>query len=592
MKKIQLLITLLFITSIGYSQSVSLPIDFESGITTANFIDFDGGTGTVIANPQSNGINTSATVAQIVRNGGEPWSGSKLISVSNFDFSVNQVISIKVYTAAPVGTMMKLKLEGGGAAAERNTYTTVTNTWETLSWDFTGVPANFNELVLMFDFGNVGDGSVISTFLIDDIEQTPTGTQINMPIDFESGITTSSFVNFDGGTASVIANPQSNGTNTSATVGQIIRNGGEIWGGSKILLQNDLDFTSNSIISMQVYTAAPAGTVVKMKLEATAGLPPVELDAVTTTSNAWETLTWDFIGTPTEYNDLVLMFDFGNVGDGSVISTFLFDDIKKVGGAVGAQIDLPVTFEDTSVNYNMTDFGGNASMLVVDPTNTNNMVMEVTKTATAELWAGTTIGTGAGFATNIPFTASNTKMTVRVWSPDANIPIRLKVENSNDNTQTCETEVMTTVAGGWESLEFDFTNEVSGTAALSFGLNAGWSYNMASIFFNFGATGQGAGVKTYYFDDVIFGTSTSVSNNIIIEGLNIFPNPATNHWLVASENTDIIAIEVFDLQGKQIFYAEPNSRNATIDATALASGVYFSKISTKEGSQSMKLVKK
>jgi len=357
MKKIQLLTALLLIATIGYTQSVSLPIDFESTVTTSNFVDFDGGVGTVIPNPQSNGINTSATVGQIVRNGGEIWSGSKFITVSNLDFSTNQVISIKVFTAAPIGTVLKMKLEGNGNATERDAFTTVTNTWETLTWDFTGVPAIFNELVFMFDFGNVGNGSATSTVLIDDIEQLPTGTQVNLPIDFESGIAVSNFVNFDGGTASVIANPQSNGINTSATVGQIVRNGGEVWGGSKILLQNDLDFSMNSKISMNVFTAAPAGTVVKMKLEAMAGLPPVEVDVPTTTSNAWETLTWDFTGTPTEYNDLVLMFDFGNVGNGSATSTFLFDDIKKTGGSPGTQIDLPVTFEDTSVNYTMTDFG-------------------------------------------------------------------------------------------------------------------------------------------------------------------------------------------------------------------------------------------
>jgi hypothetical protein len=587
MKRIQFLMALLFIASIGYAQSVSLPIDFESGTVTANFVDFDGGTGTVIANPQSNGINTSATVGQIVRNGGEVWSGSKFIMTSNLDFSTNQVISIKVFSTAPIGTMVKMKLEGGGGAAERDAFTTTSNAWETLIWDFTGVPATFNELVFMFDFGNLGNGSATSTFLLDDIEQLPAGTTVNLPIDFETGIAVSNFVDFSGGTASVIANPQSSGINTSATVGQIVRNGGEIWAGSKILLQNDLDFTVNSEISMKVFTAAPAGTVVKMKLEAVGGLPPVERDMSTTTSNAWETLVWDFTGVPTEYNDIALMFDFGNTGNGSATSTFLFDDIQKTNFVPGAQIDLPVTFEGTSVNYNMTDFGGNASMLIVDPTQTNNMVMEVIKTDMAELWAGTTIGTNAGFATNMAFSATATKMTVRVWSPDANIPVRLKVENSQDNTQSCETETSTTIAGGWEYLVFDFSNEASGTAAL----NTGFNYDMASIFFNFGTTGQTAGAKTYYFDDVYFGVYTSTRNNNLVEGLNVFPNPTANQWMVSSENTDIVSIEVFDVQGKQVLYLEPNNRNVTIDATAFASGVYFTKISTQKGVQNTKLIK-
>ena len=48
-------------------------------------------------------------------------------------------------------------------------------------------------------------------------------------------------------------------------------------------------------------------------------------------------------------------------------------------------------------------------------------------------------------------------------------------------------------------LEFDFTNEAPGTESLSAGLDYGWTYNMASIFFNFGTEGLG---ETYYFDDV------------------------------------------------------------------------------------------
>ena len=95
----------------------------------------------------------------------------------------------------------------------------------------------------------------------------------------------------------------------------------------------------------------------------------------------------------------------------------------------------------------MTDFGGNLSSLVVDPMDGNNMVIQSIKTDQAETWAGTTIGTPAGFASDIPLTLVHSKMKVRVWSPEAGTPIRLKVEDSNDPTHTCETEVNTTVGG-------------------------------------------------------------------------------------------------------------------------------------------------
>ncbi len=412
------------------------------------------------------------------------------------------------------------------------------------------------------------------------------GHSQSLPIDFEGSITTADFIDFDGGTASVIANPQQNGINTSATVAQIVRNGGQVWAGSKINLAANLDFTTMNSISMKVFTSAPVGTVVKFKLE---GAGATERDVQTTVSNDWEVLTWDFTGEPANFNSIVFMFDFGNVGNGSANSTFLFDDVEQLFG--GTHIDLPVDFESATVNYTMSDFGGNVSSLVTDPTDPANKVMQAIKTAQAATWAGTTIGTPAGFATNIPLTLSDSKMTVKVWSPEAGTPIRLKVEDSDDPTHTCETETNTTLSGAWEVLEFDFTNQAPGTELLSVGLAMGWTYNMASIFFNFGTDGATAGEKTYYFDDVRFGELVLATSNHTLAGLNAFPNPSNGHWTIDAENAIIISAEVFDLQGKRVLALHPGQSVATIPATNLAKGVYFSKISTHEGTGVVRLLK-
>ena len=412
------------------------------------------------------------------------------------------------------------------------------------------------------------------------------GNAQSLPFDFENGITTADFVDFDGGTATVIPNPQMSGINTSATVAQIVRNGGAIFAGSKILLAENLDFSTMNALSMKVFTTAPIGTTVKFKLE---GVGATERDVQTTVSNEWETLTWDFTGTPANFNYLVFMFDFGNVGNGSATSTFLFDDIEQLSG--GAQLDLPVTFEDPGVNYTLTDFEGNQSFIVTDPTDPNNTVAEILKDNMAGSSAGTTIGTPGGFATNIPLTLMNSKMTVRVWSPDAGIPVRLKVEASNDPTRTCETQTNTTLACAWETLEFDFANEAPGTAALSFGLGLGWTYNKASIFFNFGTTGASAGEKTYYFDDVEFDGDISGTSEYTLEGLNVFPNPATDQWTINTDNAIINSVEVFDIQGKLMLVLRPDSPTASINAANLATGVYVAKIATASGTGVVRLVK-
>ncbi|MCB0582908.1 MAG: hypothetical protein KDD10_26755, partial [Phaeodactylibacter sp.] len=61
-----------------------------------------------------------------------------------------------------------------------------------------------------------------------------------------------------------------------------------------------------------------------------------------------------------------------------------------------AQFNLPLDFESSTITYVLTDFGGNTSLVVTDPTDVTNNVAQSTKTNTAELWAGTTMGNDDG----------------------------------------------------------------------------------------------------------------------------------------------------------------------------------------------------
>jgi len=152
--------------------------------------------------------------------------------------------------------------------------------------------------------------------------------------------------------------------------------------------------------------------------------------------------------------------------------------------------------------YTLTGFGGAEDATVVaDPTDGTNIVARVLKSDTAELWAGTTVSTGPNqTAGRIPFTASDTRITVRVYSPRAGAVVRLKVEDASDPGRSVETEATTTVANGWETLTFDFANPVAGTAPL----NLAYTYNKISIFFDFGKAGAAGGGGTFYFDDITF----------------------------------------------------------------------------------------
>lgn len=341
-------------------------------------------------------------------------------------------------------------------------------------------------------------------------EVSKTVTVVNpvlLPLDFETAGQTYTFSNFDGGNVSVISNPKSSGINTSAKVGKMVKSPGQPWGGSVITLGGSIDFSTNKVFSMKVFSPR-VGAKVLLKVENKSdGSISFEKELTTTKANAWEELLFDYtaINTAKTYQNIVLIFDNGTQGDGSTNYTFYFDDIKLVSAI--SKINLPVTFDESSVDYTVTDFGNNSTVDGVDPTNSSNKVKVTTKTSGAETWAGTTIGTAAGFSSPIKLSASLTRMSVRVYAPAAGIRVRLKIEDHNDVTKSVETEAVTKVGKAWEDLIFDFSNPAAGTAAVNFA----YTYDKASIFFDFGNAGTG---KVFYWDDVKTTTASVVNNGV------------------------------------------------------------------------------
>jgi hypothetical protein len=501
------LLLLLLLSALGYAQ-ITLPVDFESTSITYNFTNFSGGEMTRVDNPDMSGINTSSKVARMIKNAGDPWGGSLFELAGPIDFSVNKHFKMKVWTPG-AGRKVLLKVENltsGAIAYEQEKLTTVGNAWEELVFDFSGVNVanSYQKMVFIFDLGTVGNGSANFTFYLDDIVQFNGGggkAKVDLPITFQDTATVDyALVDFGGNASSIVPDP----TDPSNLVGKAIKTGGaELWAGTTNGgngLAKAIPFSAtNTKMTVRVWSP-DANTPIRLKVENAADpTKSVETDVNTTMAGVWETLEFNFsnqapgtaaLNLANTYNKLSIFFNFGTTGAMAGEKTYYWDDVKFLGGGK-AQVDLPITFQDTAtVDYALVDFGGNASSIVQDPTNPANLVGKAIKTAMAELWAGTSNG-GNGLANPIPFTAANTKMSVRVWSPDANTPIRLKVENAANPTISVETDANTTTAGAWETLEFNFSNQAAGTAAL----NLANTYNKVSIFFNFGTTGGMAGEK-------------------------------------------------------------------------------------------------
>ncbi|HEX8270839.1 MAG TPA: PKD domain-containing protein [Flavobacterium sp.] len=306
-----------------------------------------------------------------------------------------------------------------------------------------------------------------------------------LPVDFESATLNYAFGDFGGAFTSVVNNPEPDAVNPSPKVAKLTKTAGaEVWAGVTLLLDEPINFTGMPIITIRSYSPV-AGATILFKLEnATNAGVFVERTAVTTVANQWETLTFDLTGVNNgnNYQRLVMFYDFGNNGTGA---EYYFDDIEQSAG--GAQLELPLTFENSALTYSFGNFGGANATVVNNPhatgINTSSKVGQLIKNAGSEVWAGTAITLDSP----IDFSVLK-KVKVKVWSPQAGIVVLLKLENSSNTTINTELPATTTVANGWEELTYDFT-----------GINNSNNYQNVVLFFDFGVNGTGA---TYYFDDI------------------------------------------------------------------------------------------
>jgi hypothetical protein len=311
---------------------------------------------------------------------------------------------------------------------------------------------------------------------------------ILLPLNFESPTLTYNFTNFDGGGVTIIDNPHKTGLNTSNKVGQMVKSAGQVWGGSFINIGSSMNFTDNKIFKMKVYSPR-VGAKVLLKVENQAATSTnFEKEVVTTVANGWEELIFDYsaIDATKEYNRVVLIFELGTVGDGSANFTFLFDDISLV-KSLG--VGLPLTFDQSGVDYTFTNFDGGNVTIVDNPSvgasNPSAKVAKMIKGA-GQPWGGSVLTLSAP----INFSSSKT-FKMKVYSPRVGAKVLLKVENATDGGINFEKEVLTTVANGWEELTFDYT-----------AINTANSYSKVVVIFDLGTVGDGSSNFTFYFDDI------------------------------------------------------------------------------------------
>jgi len=94
-----------------------------------------------------------------------------------------------------------------------------------------------------------------------------------------------------------------------------------------------------------------------------------------------------------------------------------------------------------------------------------------------------------------------------------------------------------------------------------------------------------------YYDNLYLHNNNLSVDEFSQVNISVYPNPTLNVWNVKTSAQTINSIQVFDILGKQVLTLNPNTQDAVIDASTLNSGLYFAKVNSDAGTQTLKLVR-
>lgn len=154
----------------GGGNGVQLPIDFEG--TDPGFLSFNGSTASVVSNPNSTGINTSANVLQTIK-GGSNDAGIYVDLGAKLDLSTNTKIAFKLFNSTNpfVGGTCRIKLEDQSNpqnSVEVDVTLVATPAWIQYEADFAGSASGQYDRIVFFPGWAT---TRTDTYNIDDIEQ-------------------------------------------------------------------------------------------------------------------------------------------------------------------------------------------------------------------------------------------------------------------------------------------------------------------------------------------------------------------------------------------------------------------------------------
>ena len=429
--------------------------------------------------------------------------------------------------------------------------------------------------------------------------------------DFETALPAGALVGDSGmaTTPEVVADPATGGTN--GDVLKIVTSaGGNGWQNAQLFLQGDLlDLTTDDkVVTVDVYSESAFMMLAKTATPSNGGAESAT-DA-SHTGSGWETLTFDFSdpkdNTPVA-NDIfgrILFFPQWNGAgwnDSSVTTTYV-DNIKGIGyESTPPTGDNSVTIATTqawnsyvnvfSVSDNTYQFGfGDIEVADLRATATET---SVTLEPNISIW------------TNESTNAVYFDQDAATQTPVAYIEASTYIENSSlaNNALTFSGNISTSDLGdGYTVIAFikSLTSGYSQVAFKSVDISSTGDFTVtataeemsqAVIQYGFAVTGPLADPSDTTLGSVVIGAETLGIEDTDIVNVSVYPNPSNSNWNFRTPNTVITSVEVFNLLGKRVVLRKNNSTDIAISTQGLTSGIYIARITTEQGTKSVKLIK-
>jgi hypothetical protein len=221
-------------------------------------------------------------------------------------------------------------------------------------------------------------------------------------------------------------------------------------------------------------------------------------------------------------------------------------------------------------------------------------------------WGGTTFPAGTGLP-----------------GSDANIPAVAGTYDVTFNRTTLEysftvptVAIVGDGAGGWPSDPQIDVNQMTTTDGviytisgltltdgyMKFRQNNSWDVNWGGTTFPAGTAVFNSPNNiptTAGIYDITFNKSTLEYNAQLLStrgfqssNFKTFPNPTQRSWnFVSTSSKNITSIQIVDVLGKNVISITPDTTTATVDASSLTNGLYFAKVTTASGTETVKLMK-